>query len=452
MKTLKWDLKKRGNRYSLRVYLPPELGRLHLTANGKPKTEKVYALGTSDRTEAKKRAIGMLPEVTREVYKLPDPSEFKMKPFLENAQIPLPKGKFETIWFEETDALGLIDEAEKIARIHGTRQAREWIDQARGKVNLGNAAEEYREYMDRIGKPSTERTRLRRIRHIKELAEWWGDPRAGLKALRVRDVDSYIDHLRSQNIASRTINSKISSLSNLWEWARKRELVEQNIWQGQSVTVEPDRAPRSFTTDEIKTIRAALRQDTRRPEHIDLFTVLLFAGSRIEEVCSLTTDQISTDEQGEVTGFFAVGGKPGKTTKHWIPVVHPDPKAILKRRIANKEPSELVFNELQRGPQGWSHYVARTLRYRYRKALGLPTEGKCSVDNHSLRRVHATAGENAGLTEQEIDRLQRRKSGSIAGDVYSEGPTAERKTGFQQRVSDYIKEHYWPDDSGTGQP
>lgn len=446
MSALKWDLKKRGNRYSLRVYLPPELGRLHPTANGKPKTEKVYALRTSDRTEANRRAVQRLPEVMREIYKLPDPAEFEMKPQLA-AGIDPKTG--EIIYFEETEAPGLIDEAERIEGVYGLPVAQEWVNRVRGNVNLGNAAEEYRSHMERTGRPANERTRNRRVFHINELVEWWGDPRAGLKAIRVRDVDSYIDHLRSLGNAAATINGKISSLSNLWEWARKRELVPQNIWQGQSVTAEPDRDPRPFTPEEIKTVRAALLEDKKRPEHLDLFTLLLFAGSRIEEVCSLTVSQVTFDEDGEVTGFTAKDGKAGKGVSHWIPVVHPDAKAILKRRCAGNEPADHLFGELRKGPQGWSHYVARTLRYRYRKALGFPTEGKCEVDNHSLRRVHATAGENAGLTEQEIDRLQRRKSGSIAGDVYSSGPTADRKTELQTRVSEYIDQHYWSDQPKT---
>lgn len=440
MRALKWDLKKRGSRYSLRVYLPPELGRLHPTASGKPKSEKLYALGTSDRTEAKRLAIQRIPEITREIYKLPDPTDFRVKPQLVTAIDP---HTGETVLYEETDHPELYDQAEQIERTHGLEVARDWVQKAQGKVNLGNAAEEYRDHMERTGKPSSERTRARRVRHITEFADWWGDHRASLNILSVRHSDSYIDHLKSVGNASRTINSKISSLSNLWKWASKRELVTQNIWQGQLVSIEPDRDPRPFTTDEIKVIRAALTADTKRPEHLDIFTVLLFCGSRIEEVCSLTINQISYDSEGSVTGFTARDGKAGKGVSHWIPVVHSDAKAVLERRSVDKHPDDLVFDELKKGPQGWSHYIARTLRYRYRKALGLPTEGKCNVDNHSLRRVHATAGENAGLSEQEIDRLQRRKSGNIAGDVYSSGPTAERKTELQLRVSDYINQHYW---------
>lgn len=96
-----------------------------------------------------------------------------------------------------------------------------------------------------------------------------------------------------------------------------------------------------------------------------------------------------------------------------------------------------------KGEQGCSHNIAKTLRYRIRKALGFPLKGKCEVDNHSLRRVHATAGENAGLLPEEINRLQRRKSGDIAIAVYSEGPYAERKTELQSRVTQKIDTRYW---------
>lgn len=437
MNTLKWALKKRDGGYSLRVYLPPEIGRLHLTKTGQPSTEKVYALGTSDRAEANHRAVQRLPEITRKIYRIPDPSDFRVEPHLVSET---DHRTGEEIWYEEDEAPNLHDKAEKIESVLGLDAAIEWVDQVKGRVNLGTAAQAFREAMERKGKV-TERTRNRRVRHITEFVEWRDSTSASLKSVRVRDVDAYIDHLRASGNAAQTINSKISSLSNLWRWARKRELVDQNVWEDQSLEKAPDRKPRPFEPEEIQTIRAALQKETKRPEHLDVFTVLLFAGSRIEEVCSLTRDQLTLDDAGSVKGFVAAGGKAGKNVKNWIPVVHPDAKAVLQRRSDSGE--DMVFPELKKGPQGWSHYIARTLRYRYRKALGLATKGKCEVDNHSLRRVHATAGENAGLTEQEIDRLQRRMSGSIAGDVYSSGPTAKKKTELQQRVSDYIDQHYW---------
>ena len=436
---MKWALRKRGEHYSIRVFIPKELQHLHLSKSGKPKAELQEALHTSDRAEANRLAVERIPELTRKVYKLPDPSEFKYEKPLTVRAVDERTGR--AVAYEETYSEAAFEVAEQIEKVHGPRMARDWMREVKAPLSLALAPDEYRKHVDLQGKKAP-RTRDMQQREQRKFAEWWWDSSGPLKDVTVTDADAYVQHLTDQGYAPGSINKAVNALSVLWEWARRRGHVETNVWQGQGVDKAKVREVRPFTPDEVKQVRTHLEQEPDA-RHLDLFTLLLFTGCRIEEVCSLRVRQITRDKDGAVTGFTAEEGKAGAGSRHWIPVVHPDAVSILTRRTEGKQSDELLFNELVKGKQGWSHNIAKTLRARIRKALGFPLEGACPVDNHSLRRVHATAGENAGLLPEEINRLQRRKSGDIAIAVYSEGPYAERKTELQSRVTQEIGTRYW---------
>ncbi|WP_430432066.1 site-specific integrase [Oceanicaulis sp.] len=440
---MNWDLKKRGkkNLYSIRVYIPPELQHMHLTSAGNPKSEIVRALGTGDRQEARRKAVSMLPELTREVFSLPNPQGYVLKAPLVQHETVEKDGRQETVQtYDSTHPLAY-DIAEEIAETHGIETARAWHREASGVLTLESVADQFEAYL-RIQGKLKERTIKKSRQAISEFADWWWDPSAELTSIRVQDADDFVAHLKDSGAAPQTINSKISALSSLWKWGKRRGHATDNIWAGLSVRNESTRDPRPFSPEEIKDIHKHLHS---KPDtvHQDLFQVLVFTGLRIDEVCSLTVERITFNDLGCITGFHALHGKPGEKSKHWIPVIEKGSLAIIARRIEGKTAKDRLFDELVAGEQGYSHNVAKTLRYRYRKALGMPLDGPCEVDNHSLRRVHATAAENAGLMPEEIDRLQRRKSGYLALDTYSAGPHAERKSEMQAKVTEEILKTYW---------
>ncbi len=448
---MKWNIfPRRGGGFAIRVYIPAELQHLHLTASGKPKAELVRGLKTKDRKEAKAKAVALLPELTREVYQLPDPEEYRVKPTTETLTVYAddPNAKFGDP-LVQTGSIRVLNDrhpeldekVEEIASVHGDKVARDFMKKALGKVTLQTAPEEYKRHCDQraITDP---RTREKRLRHQSDFVEWYADEDAKLSDIEFIDANSYIDHLYELGQAPKTIADKVSSLRNLWQWALPLQLVKANVWRDHKVSSKAQQEKRAFTAEEIRKIRSHDRI-AKEPKHIDLVTLLLFMGCRIEELCALRVDQVTLAENGSVSGVMVRDGKKGKGTKDWFPVISKEARAILKRRIKSKNPDDRVFGELVPGAQGYSHNVAKTLRAATRKALSLPATGAVDVDNHSFRRTHATAAENAGLMPHEIDRLQRRSTGSIAGDVYSSGPLADAKTKLQKRVTKELLSRYW---------
>lgn len=433
---MNWSLKKRGSTYSIRVLIPSELRHLHQTASGKPKTEHVETLGTSDRKAANAKAVAKLPGLIKKIYKLPDPADYHVDPRIE--RISTAKGPVEAISDTHPE---LIHVAERIEETHGEQVAKRWVQQA-GRITLMTAPARYRKFVEKRGK-NTEKTRSTQEKHQLEFAKWFQGGDAKLRDVSRLDASAYCDYLLEQGMAPKTFNLRLSSLSALWTWAEQQELVDRNIWAKRNLPSTTVKEPRAYTPEEIQALGEKL-PDPNKPYHFDLFLLLLFTGCRIEEVCSLTVDQVTRDDKANaVNGFEARDGKAGQGSKHFIPVIDAEAVAILTNRIAGKGPDERVFDELTRGAQGWSHNVAKTLRRAVRKALGFPVTGTCEVDNHSFRRTHATAAENSGLAFGVIDRLQRRKTGSIGGDVYSAGLHADKMTAVQQQVTNEIRSRYF---------
>ncbi|MCP2680412.1 tyrosine-type recombinase/integrase [Maricaulaceae bacterium NA33B04] len=442
---------KRGKGYALKVYIPMSLQHLHKTASGKPQTERSKGLGTRDYAEARRRAVDAYRELVQEIYVLPDPISYQLvKPYTEE-QTVYKKRSFKSfdapmmpkraVTVQVSDHPELTDVAEEIKKAVGEKEARKWLAKARKQLTVTTAPEEFREFCDGRNSPSIG-LRNTRERHQKEFADWLKKPDIELRNVTLQEVDRYVTHLHSIGAAPNTINSKIGSLFTLWRWSKKRSYVTDNIWEGQTVKAEKVRQVRPFTEDEISRIRSA-KEITAKPKHIDLVTLLLFTGCRIEEICSLTREQVTRSNSGEINGITVVGGKPGAAAKDWIPVVAPSALAILERRANVDGKGNQLFHDLKPGAQGYSHNVAKTLRRAIRKALGLPLTGHCEVDNHSFRRTYATAAENAGVSLEQIDRLQRRKTKSMAGDTYSTGPNAKKKTKLQKKVTKKILASYW---------
>ncbi|CAN0424946.1 unnamed protein product, partial [Ectocarpus sp. 13 AM-2016] len=238
-------LKKRGKLYSLRAYIPAELAGKHRTSSGKPKTEKLYALGTSDRQEALRKARLLVPKVVQDIYGTPDPQEYEWKPDTErliryanhpDERFESPLKPIERVGVRRDTHPDLEQAAENIAFQRGLKVATDWVAKATGKVVLGTAADAYLSFMEQRGRPANERTRKRRVTHIKEFAAWWDEDSTPLNALKPMDADRFIGHLREDGNAPATINSKISSMSNLWRWASTRGHADSNIWSDQSVS------------------------------------------------------------------------------------------------------------------------------------------------------------------------------------------------------------------------
>lgn len=454
MKPLKSKLFRRGKTYSLRVYIPKSLAHLHPTKQGKPGTEKVRALNTTDRKEAERKAIDVYPDMVREIYQLPKADNFKVRPrlvtveesvFSDDAKFGDPPIRYDKRVVLEDRHPELDDALEEIEQVHGAEVAKDFNERASGIITLKTAPAERISYA-RKRKKATEKTLQQQLQDQEQFAEWYPDPSSKVSDVTVVDADDYVDSLIEKGYANKTINRKVSSLSVMWKWAVARGYAEKNIWPNQTVANKTATKKRPLTPEEVSKVRAYF-EDYSDPVYKDLTLLLLFTGCRLDEVCSLQAMNITYGEGGEPTGFYAVGGKPGEDARDWIPVVLKEAQDALKARAEGKDPTERLFNQFEKIKDSYAHYASKQMRMGIRKALGLPLDGASEVDTHSLRRVYSTVGENSGISLTAVDRMQRRKTGSIAGDVYSSGPDFDLRTVLQATITDHLVQKYWPNSS-----
>jgi len=147
------------------------------------------------------------------------------------------------------------DEAERIERAKGEKEAISWFKTALGKGVPFSANLE-----DFLRRPEVkEKTQYEQRSYLTEFKDALGDPL--VEDITVNIASNYIREVLQKKknkdgtdkAKGATVNKKISALSSYWQFMRKRGLVETNPWHGQNVHVEkPKRRP--FRWDEIKTM------------------------------------------------------------------------------------------------------------------------------------------------------------------------------------------------------
>jgi integrase len=252
------------------------------------------------------------------------------------------------------------------------------------------------------------------------------NPRVLLVAQVDRRVagDFVSDVLVKSDMAPRTRNRIISSLSSLWKWMLKRGLAETNPWQGQadySKRAKIANYKRPFNADELlKLLRGdpVALMGTRYGGAIrDLQRLGLMTGARLNELCELTDGDVSEKDRTMTI-------REGKTENaiRVIPV-HKLVWPILEERLKAASDGQL-FSELDPGgpdaKRSW--YVSKRFTEYRRKLLGHSGE----VDFHSLRRCFATYLERAqGISKavhpSAIAELMGQKKQTLALSLYSGG-------------------------------
>lgn len=115
-----------------------------------------------------------------------------------------------------------------------------------------------------------------------------------LDAYTRQDASSYIEHLQSKNLAPKTINFKINTLSSLFKYFTTHyDLPKNPFTQFQLKDTErPDRKARIYTDSELKTLFENLKYDPETPAYYWVPLIMLFSGMRPGEVAQLQKQHI----------------------------------------------------------------------------------------------------------------------------------------------------------------
>lgn len=420
-------LQKRRQTWYVRVPIPPTLRPLY---GGKECL--IRSLKTRDLTEARYLRHEAVAEIQREfrVKRTGKPPEAVLEEALKlrEAILRADHRDVDSTGHSDRDTLEFVAEtmAEEVEAAHGEATARTVYRIATGKgLPTSIALERWLKDIEGTIKNGT----VADHRHaVRLFVEFSGD-------MCVEDVARIdagrftTDVLKAGGQASpKTINKKLSSLSAMWKWLRKRGLVnKENPWEGQGDYTRRTKAKKSekrpYTADElVRLLKADPRQvyasDTYAPAIWDLMRLSLLTGARLDELCSLRVEDVDSQQR-------TIWIQEGKTeaAERDLPIVDRI-WPIIERRVKGARDGYLFWELPPGGPdkkRGWTT-TKRFTAFR-RRVLG---DTGAQVDFHSFRRSFATYLERASTVSRAVNasvisELMGHEKGTLALDGYSGG-------------------------------
>lgn len=433
-------LQKVGGTYYARVRVPRTLekyvGQTHIRRS----------LGTSSRAEAnlKKHAVvaRMKSELAALRAKPPKPDE----PGLSFADARALRDQIAEVHAEgdheyaSTLESVTLDHAESLERLVGPAHAAKWFRAATSTDDtLSEQMDKWMEVSD-----YKESTKAGHRKALAEVLSFLRDPEAHPADVTRSVAVSYIDKdLTQRGLAHTTIRDRLVSLGGFWSWMASRNAVPagNNPWTGHKISKRQhtgSRPPkRAYTDAELLKLLEGTDEVKAWPTYSylpDLLLLGMFTGAREEELCSLDTLDI---QLGRGRAVFKVKDAKTKAGVRFVAVTHAAPLAVLKRRM--KAGKGKLFPELKPGGLDNKLSSSAVKAYgRYRRACGVPD----GTDFHSFRRNVITVLEHAKVDQVAIARFVGHKVGTMAGDTYSQGGSAEgaietaRKISFSRSVDD----------------
>lgn len=447
-------LKKRRRGWYLNLPIPERLRGFYLTANRREQTHIVESLHTRDQSIAEARAytragkyrIEFLRRARGLSAQTPDAFEDakEYRDMLraandadEREQIDdVIAGRIEQLAREGAPA----NPADEEAAYPALSRAQRWGELARAKVTIREAWAEWVKVNEH-----NEATKLKDAQALSGLLDHMKMQDAAPHHVTHGIAREYVGWLNTKATSARdakplakaTKEARIAPLRIFWtDYLEHHELTPRgaNPWRGHKFTDKETPTKRPYTDAELLQLFTGPEmrdsEDVRytRRTMLELYALLFFTGARLGEVANRLLGDVKAIRGGYVLTIPKSKSTAGVRT---IPILHPVPVAILKRRIGKrKNPLEQLFEEfIPGGPErslGW--YVGKALG-RYRDALGLPTE----VDTHSTRRQLITQLVGAGHVEVHVQWYVGHKPKGITAGVYAK-PTDPALRGIAQAI------------------
>lgn len=307
-------LLKRRQTWYIRVSIPPSQRHKF---NGRDSI--VRSLKTRDLEEARRRRWKAKAEIEEEITR-----KITGADIIEDA-VSWRDSREETVQ-QNMDALGYTydeadraisltetDKAEEIEKTHGYTGAKRWYDVASDTgLPTSLAMKLWQEEA-----ATTEKTKAEQQRAIQQFLDFSSD--VLVEKVTRRMAGSFVSEVlikgpgkrEGEHASPATINKKISALSSLWRFLKRRGYVKDNPWSDQGVKVGKSKK-RAYTFQELLTITT---EPSASKLLRDVMTVAICTGLRIENIACLRREDV--EDQG-------VHIREGKTDSaiQWIPLGH----------------------------------------------------------------------------------------------------------------------------------
>jgi len=225
---------------------------------------------------------------------------------------------------------------------------------------------------------------------------------------------------RSEGLSDATVNRHTATLSAFWKWAEEREHCEgRNPFLGHRRKLRSGRNKHGYVAWEAEELQVLLSPPPKRDDLTEVILVAMYTGMRLNEIASLTFDQIKSDG-----GLSYIDIIDAKTTagERRVPL-HPQLAWLEKRKEKAKSGERVWPNFTPEGPGKKPGGDAGKEFSRHKRSLGFTDRQKAF---HSFRKNVVGQLEQAGVPQNEVAQLVGHEKQGLTFGVYGRGMTAER--------------------------
>lgn len=225
---------------------------------------------------------------------------------------------------------------------------------------------------------------------------------------------------RSRGLSDATTNRHVATLSAFWKWAEEREYCEgRNPFDGHRKNLKEGRNKRGYVAWESAELQKLFSPPPKRDDLAEVMMVALFTGMRLNEIVSLTNQQVM-----EVDGIPCLDITDAKTMAGIRKVpLHPC-LLWLRRRAQNGEPSSRVWPRFSNeGPGRQPSGDAGKEFGRFKKSRGYEGRQKAF---HSFRKNVVGQLQAAGIPQHEVAELVGHETQGMTFGTYGKGQGLQR--------------------------
>lgn len=254
-----------------------------------------------------------------------------------------------------------------------------------------------------------------------------------LSEINRTSVTGWLDKLKQEK-ALQTIQNYISSFAQIWDLARNRyhDAPQDNPWRGHGLEAKSSKVSYEvFAHTEITKVFTAMNGDA---EMQAVTMIGMYSGMRLNEICSLKTDNIKTVEG--VLCFEIMEGKT-KSAKRLVPV-HSALKTLIESLLQTPSNGFLFYRAsiIERADGKRSTWHTQRFTRAKRKVLG--KQGSEKKVFHSLRHEFAQQLDRAQVPEDRIALLMGHERGK------TESFKTYSKSGSPIELASYVENITYP--------
>ncbi len=278
------------------------------------------------------------------------------------------------------------------------------------------------------------------VRKVKDMLLKTPSNRNKIKETRGLPLDKQIEVLERHDlklISDETVNNYLGYISGMFRWAKQNKYIPENPFESMRVKVDKKAAKReSFKKsgvlqilDEVSKFNTSKALGKTRYWATLMY---VYTGARLNEVASLTPDDVKQDEDSGIWYFDITDEEEGKKVKtdagKRIVPVHPKlielgfleyvehARAVIAKSPMRGEYTTRLLYHLTYTEAGWGRSISRWFNDTFLPKVGLKTKKHVL---HSLRHSFITYLNIAGVEAATIKSMAGHEQGTVTFGVYT---------------------------------